>query len=99
MRYTNKKRAMNPLDTHEILMWLAIIAIIVLVSITGMCINRVYIHRAHRKALAELRRRVIDSAMNCENTYDIKKETYNNGPEIDSATIDIKTSISESQAT
>ena len=92
MRYTNKKRAMNPLDTHEILMWLAIIAIIVLVSMTGMCINRVYIHRAHRKALAELRRRVIDSAMHCENTYD-------NGPEIDSATIDIKTSISESQAT
>ena len=44
MRYTNKKRAMNPLDTHEILMWLAIIAIIVLVSITGMCINLSLIH-------------------------------------------------------
>ena len=68
--YTNKQCAMNPLDSHEILMWLAIIALIVFVSMTGMCINRVYIHRAHRKALAELRRRAIESTINEERTCD-----------------------------
>lgn len=68
--YINKKCTMNPLDSHEILMWLAIIALIVFVSMTGMCINRVYIHRAHRKALAELRRRAIESAINEERKCD-----------------------------
>lgn len=45
---------MNIPGIHEILMWLVIIALVVLVAMSGMCLNRMYIHRAHRKALAEL---------------------------------------------
>ena len=46
---------------HDILMWIAIASLVVLVSTTGMYINRFFIHRAHRRALAELHRRTSES--------------------------------------
>lgn len=48
---------MFPLAMHDILMWIAIISLVILVAMTGMYINRFFIHRAHRRALAELHRR------------------------------------------
>lgn len=52
---------MFSLDMHDILMWIAIASLVVLVSTTGMYINRFFIHRAHRRALAELHRRASES--------------------------------------
>ncbi|MDE6065376.1 MAG: hypothetical protein K2G27_00965 [Duncaniella sp.] len=52
---------MQILDLHAILMWITIISLVVLVALTGMSINRFFIHRAHRRALAELHRRAFDS--------------------------------------
>lgn len=60
---------MNIPDIHEILMWLVIIALVVFVAMSGMCLNRIYIHRAHRKAIAELRRRLIEDSYHREH-YD-----------------------------
>lgn len=48
---------MFPPAMHDILMWIAIISLVILVAMTGMYINRFFIHRAHRRALAELHRR------------------------------------------
>lgn len=45
---------MNPIDFKEIMMWGAVMALVVLVTYTGACINRFFVHRAHRRALAEL---------------------------------------------
>lgn len=50
---------MNILDTRELLMWGAIIALVLLASATGMWLNRYFTHRAHRRALDELRRRAL----------------------------------------
>ncbi|MBD5332801.1 MAG: hypothetical protein HDR97_03480 [Bacteroides sp.] len=51
---------MTPIEPRELLTWIAIIAIIALAATTGMLINRFLIHRAHRRALAELRRRILE---------------------------------------
>ena len=48
---------MTPLDIRELCMLGCLIALVALVSFTGMCINRYFIHRAHRRALDELHRR------------------------------------------
>ena len=53
---------MTPLEPREILLWIAIIAVIALAAMTGMLINRFFIHRAHRRALAELRRRILEES-------------------------------------
>ena len=50
---------MNPLDLHDILLWVVIISLVVLATVTGMYINRMFMHRAHRRALQELRRRTL----------------------------------------
>lgn len=50
---------MEILDSHEAIMWLAIASMIALASVTGMYINRFFIHRAHRRALADLKRRIL----------------------------------------
>jgi len=52
---------MFPLAMHDILMWIAIISLVILVAMTGMYINRFFIHRAHRRALAELHRRATEA--------------------------------------
>lgn len=52
---------MFPLEMHDILMWIAIISLVILVAMTGMYINRFFIHRAHRRALAELHRRATEA--------------------------------------
>lgn len=44
-------------DPHDILMWIAIIGLVLLMARTGMYINRFFIYRAHRRAIAELHRR------------------------------------------
>lgn len=53
---------MTPIEPREFLTWIAIIAIIALAATTGMLINRFLIHRAHRRALNELRRRILEEA-------------------------------------
>lgn len=53
---------MDILDTHDALMLIAIIAVVALAALTGMCINKVYIHHAHRRALSELKRRILEEA-------------------------------------
>lgn len=52
---------MFSLDVHAILMWIAIISLVILVSMTGMYLNRFFIHRAHRRALDELHRRATEA--------------------------------------
>ena len=52
---------MFSIDIHAILMWIAIISLVILVSMTGMYLNRFFIHRAHRRALAELHRRATET--------------------------------------
>ncbi|MCM1051888.1 MAG: hypothetical protein NC349_07985 [Paenibacillus sp.] len=64
---------MNIPGIHEILMWLVIIALVVLVAMSGMCLNRMYIHRAHRKALAELRRRVMEEHYDEERYHEMER--------------------------
>lgn len=48
---------MTSIDIREALMWGGVIALVILVTFTGMCINRYFTYRAHRRALAELRSR------------------------------------------
>lgn len=61
MCYDNKNNTtMQPLDLQSILMWITIISLVFLVAMTGLSINRFFIHRAHRRALAELHRRAFD---------------------------------------
>lgn len=52
---------MFSIDIHAILMWIAIISLVILVSMTGMYLNRFFIYRAHRRALAELHRRATEA--------------------------------------
>ena len=64
---------MQLLDIQSILMWITIISLVVLVALTGMSINRFFIHRAHRRALAELRRRTFDR--NTSSDVDLRTST------------------------
>ncbi len=52
---------MNPLDLHDLLLWSAVVALVVLAVITGRWLNRFLTYRAHRRALDELRRRALES--------------------------------------
>lgn len=47
---------MNILAYTDLLMWLAIVALVVLTVRTAMMVNKFFIHRANRRALAELRK-------------------------------------------
>lgn len=51
---------MGHIDIQYLLMWGAVMALVFLAARTGMLINSFFIHRAHRKALAELRRRTLE---------------------------------------
>ncbi|MCI8998770.1 MAG: hypothetical protein HFJ95_07235 [Muribaculaceae bacterium] len=42
---------MELLDERTLIIWLIIVAIVAIVSLTGMFLNRFFIYRAHRKAL------------------------------------------------
>ncbi|WP_297063431.1 hypothetical protein [uncultured Duncaniella sp.] len=46
---------MAPLDERTLLLWLGIVLLVVIVSITGLLINRYITYRAHRRALESLR--------------------------------------------
>lgn len=46
---------MEPLDERSLVMWIFIVAIVGVVALTGMFLNRFFIRRAHRRALAELK--------------------------------------------
>lgn len=48
---------MAPLDERTLLLWLAIVSLVVLVTVTGMLLNRFFTYRAHRRALAALHER------------------------------------------
>lgn len=47
---------MAPIDERTFFLWIGIVALVALVSVTGMIINRYFTYRAHRRALDELRR-------------------------------------------
>lgn len=64
---------MNIPGIHDILMWLVIIALVVLVAMSGMCLNRMYIHRAHRKAIAELHRRLMEESCREEPYHEMER--------------------------
>ncbi len=64
---------MQPLDIQSILLWITIISLVVLVALTGMSINRFFIHRAHRRALAELHRRAF--ARGAEESIELRTST------------------------
>lgn len=64
---------MNIPGIHDILMWLVIIALVVLVAMSGMCLNRMYIHRAHRKAIAELHRRLMEESCHEEPYHEMER--------------------------
>lgn len=65
----NTPTIMNPLEMQEILFWSTIIAIVALTVITGRMINRFLTYRAHRRALAELRRRALSSFPDKQSDY------------------------------
>lgn len=46
---------MEPLDERSLMIWILIVIMVVVVALTGMFLNRFFIRRAHRKALAELK--------------------------------------------
>ncbi len=46
---------MEPLDDRSLMIWILIVVIVSIISLTGMFLNRFFIRRAHRKALAELK--------------------------------------------
>lgn len=48
---------MAPLDERTLLLWLGIVSLVILVTVTGMLINRFFTYRAHRRALDALRQR------------------------------------------
>ena len=52
---------MFPAELHSLFMWIAIISLVILATLTGMYINRFFIYRAHRQALTELRKRIVDA--------------------------------------
>lgn len=52
---------MQLIASNEFFMWLAIAAMVLLVSVTGMYINRFMTYRAHRRALVELHRRAMEA--------------------------------------
>lgn len=62
---------MNILDYSDLLMWIAIIALVILTTRTALWINRMLTYRAHRKALDELRR----SAMLTESRLEVQPDT------------------------
>lgn len=44
---------MAPIDNRSLILWMGIMLLVVLVSATGMLLNRYLTHRAHRRALEE----------------------------------------------
>lgn len=48
--------------SHDIMTWGVIIALVILTTMTGVWLNRFFTYRAHRRALAELRRRAMAQA-------------------------------------
>lgn len=66
---------MFSLESYDILMWIAIISLVILVAMTGMYINRFFIHRAHRRALAELHRRSIEAKRDRATSETVKVRT------------------------
>lgn len=52
---------MAPLDERTLLLWLGIVLLVILVTVTGMLINRFFTYRAHRRALDALRQRRLAS--------------------------------------
>ncbi len=45
---------MAPIDERTLLLWLGIVVLVVIVSVIGMLLNRLFTYRAHRRALEEL---------------------------------------------
>ncbi|MDE6557032.1 MAG: hypothetical protein K2K55_08740 [Duncaniella sp.] len=54
---------MQFISQNEFFLWLAIAAMVLMVSLTGMYINRFMMYRAHRRALDELRRRALERSV------------------------------------
>lgn len=50
---------MAPLDERTLLLWLGIVLLVILVTVTGMLINRYFTYRAHRRALDAFKQRHI----------------------------------------
>lgn len=46
---------MAPIDERTLLLWLGIVLLVIIVSVAGMLLNRLFTYRAHRRALEELR--------------------------------------------
>lgn len=46
---------MAPIDERTLLLWLGIVVLVVIVSVIGMLLNRLFTYRAHRRALEEVR--------------------------------------------
>ena len=53
---------MATLDIRTLLLWLGIVSLVILVTVTGMFINRFFTYRAHRRALAALKERSLAAA-------------------------------------
>lgn len=50
---------MAPIDDRSFILWIGIMIIVVVVSATGMLLNRYLTYRAHRRALAEWRLKAV----------------------------------------
>ncbi|WP_300634730.1 hypothetical protein [uncultured Duncaniella sp.] len=53
---------MAPLDERTLLLWLGIVLLVILVTVTGMLLNRFFTYRAHRRALDALKQRRMPEA-------------------------------------
>ena len=52
---------MAPIDDRSLISWIGIMTLVVLVSTTGMLLNRYLTHRTHRKALEEWRLKAVSA--------------------------------------
>lgn len=50
---------MAPIDNRSLILWMGIMLLVVIVSATGMLLNRYLTHRAHRRALEEWRLKAV----------------------------------------
>lgn len=52
---------MAPIDERSIILWIGIVALVLLVSVAGMILNRIFTYRAHRRALDEWRLKAVSA--------------------------------------
>lgn len=72
---------MAPIDNRSLILWMGIMLLVVLVSATGMLLNRYLTHRAHRRALDEWRLKAVTAECRVNAGAASKHSELKNTPE------------------